>query len=69
MKRVMLISSILFLVIIMVLPFSLYAQEKDDDVVIGKIIRLQSGVLGEERQIMVSLPLSYDQTAAKYPVL
>ena len=69
MKRVMLISSILFLAIIMVLPFSLYAQEKDDDVVIGKIIRLQSDVLGEERQIMVSLPLSYDQTAAKYPVM
>jgi predicted alpha/beta superfamily hydrolase len=45
------------------------AQEKMEDVILGKRINFQSEILGEERQIMVYLPTGYHQTKTKYPVL
>jgi predicted alpha/beta superfamily hydrolase len=45
------------------------AQEKMEDVILGKMINFQSDVLGEEREIMVYLPTGYHQTQTTYPVL
>ena len=41
----------------------------DDDIVIGKKVKIISEVLGEERTILVYLPRNYENTNAKYPVL
>jgi predicted alpha/beta superfamily hydrolase len=50
-------------------PASLGAQEVVEDVVLGKMIKFQSDVLNEEREIMVYLPTGYHQTQTNYPVL
>jgi predicted alpha/beta superfamily hydrolase len=60
---------ILFLLMTFILPFNLLAQDNGEDIIIGKMIQLDSKVLDEERQIMVYLPPGYDQTMTKYPVL
>ncbi len=41
----------------------------DNDVVIGHSFILSSEILGEEREITVSLPASYESSAQHYPVL
>ncbi len=69
MKRFIKCGSFLFLAMIVFVPFPLLAQDAGEDVVLGKLIRFESKVLEEERQIMVSLPTGYDQTTTKYPVL
>ena len=68
MKRFTKFASFMFLLIILV-PFQIFAQDVGEDVVLGKLIRMESDVLGEERQIMVYLPRGYEQTTTKYPVL
>jgi predicted alpha/beta superfamily hydrolase len=62
-------SSVLFVILTFLVPSSIYAQDNAEDVIIGKTIKLESKVLGEERQIMVYNPPGYDQTTKKYPVL
>ena len=57
------------LLFITLVPFQIFAQDVGEDVVLGKLIRMESDVLGEERQIMVYLPRGYEQTTTKYPVL
>lgn len=57
------------LLFIILVPFQLFAQDIGEDVVLGKLISLESNVLGEERQIMVYVPRGYEQTTTKYPVL
>ena len=58
-----------FLVLTFSLPVTVSAQEVVEDVVLGKLIKFESEVLDEERQIMVYLPTGYDQTQTTYPVL
>lgn len=41
----------------------------DDDIVIGKKVKIRSEVLGEDRSILVYLPQNYENTDLKYPVL
>jgi predicted alpha/beta superfamily hydrolase len=69
MNRFMKCSSVLFVILTFLVPSSIYAQDNAEDVIIGKTIKLESKVLGEERQIMVYNPPGYDQTTKKYPVL
>jgi len=69
MKRFFQVSTVLFLVIVFIVPVPNYGQNAEEQVSIGKTIRLQSNVLGEERQIMISLPIGYDQATISYPVL
>jgi predicted alpha/beta superfamily hydrolase len=69
MNRFMKFSSVLFVILTFLVPSSIYAQDNAEDVIIGKTIKLESKVLGEERQIMVYNPPGYDQTTKKYPVL
>ena len=57
------------LLIVLSIPNIILAQEKEEDIKLGKLIRFQSNILNEERQIMVSLPNGYFQTTTKYPVL
>jgi predicted alpha/beta superfamily hydrolase len=45
------------------------AQVKLDDIVLGKIVRLQSIILNEERPILVYTPPDYNTVETKYPVL
>jgi len=69
MKRFIQCVSILCLVMTFCLPANINAQEIVEDVILGKLIKFQSDVLDEERQIMVYLPTGYDQTKMNYPVL
>jgi len=69
MKRFIQISPILYLILTFCLPVNINAQNSDEDIILGKTIKLDSKVLDEERQIMVYLPTGYGQTGTKYPVL
>ena len=64
MKRFANCGSFMLLFIILV-PFQIFAQDVGEDVVLGKLIRMESDALGEERQIMVYLPRGYEQTTTK----
>jgi uncharacterized protein len=57
------------LLIIILAPVQIFAQDVGEDVVLGKLVRMESKVLDEERQIMVYLPRGYEQTTIEYPVL
>ena len=54
----------------MVLPVSLIAQGPPSRAIgLGEAHIIHSSVLGEDREIQVSLPVSYSRTTVKYPVL
>lgn len=59
---------ILFLLSIFV-PIKQSAQINETNIELGKIITLNSEVLNEERGIFVYLPVGYEQSEAKYPVI
>ena len=46
-----------------------FAQESEQNYIIGKAIKIKSTVLDEERTILVNLPDDYDVSQRKYPVL
>lgn len=69
MSRYLQVCFLWCLVVFFLLPISTNAQEKMEDVKLGKLISFESEVLNEERQIMVYLPTGYHQTKTKYPVL
>jgi len=50
-------------------PHFILAQERDNKIIIGEIIKIQSKVLNEERKLLVYLPEGYDRSEEKYPVL
>ena len=45
------------------------AQQQAEDIVIGKIKRIQSKVLNEERALFIYTPTGYDKLQEKLPVL
>lgn len=51
------------------IPSNIQAQEKSNDIVIGKTITLKSAALNEDRNIFVYTPAGYDRTQDRYPVL
>jgi len=45
------------------------AQVNSDDIVVGKMMRLKSTILNEERPLLVYTPPDYNNVETKYPVL
>lgn len=45
------------------------AQQQAEDIVIGKIKRIQSKILSEERAFFIYTPTGYEQSQEKFPVL
>ncbi|HUS86049.1 MAG TPA: alpha/beta hydrolase-fold protein [Bacteroidales bacterium] len=50
-------------------PITALSQNDGDDVVIGKYHVINSKILGEDRRILVHLPLGYEETNLQYPVV
>jgi len=46
-----------------------YAQESEQNYIIGKAIKIRSAVLNEERTLLINLPDDYDVSQRRYPVL
>jgi predicted alpha/beta superfamily hydrolase len=46
-----------------------YAQESEQNYIIGKAIKIRSEVLNEERTLLINLPDDYDVSQRRYPVL
>ena len=46
-----------------------HAQIIDEDIILGKHVKLYSDILNEERSLFVHLPNGYEKSQAKYPVL
>ena len=57
----------LLTLLLFVLP--LYSQNDREDIVIGRYRVIQSEILNEERRILVHLPLGYEDTELRYPVV
>ncbi len=45
------------------------AQNKSDDIIAGRKVKIFSKILNEEREILISLPNGYEQSAQRYPVV
>jgi len=45
------------------------AQINEEDIIIGKHIKLYSDILKEERSVLIHLPTGYEKSQEKYPVL
>jgi uncharacterized protein len=58
---------IIFLTLISV--YFLNAQNKGEDISLGKYDKIFSKIINEERTIMISLPWDYESSQKKYPVL
>jgi predicted alpha/beta superfamily hydrolase len=59
----------LILLILILITSPLYSQIDGEDIIIGKYRVIQSDILNEERRILVHLPLGYEATELKYPVV
>jgi tetratricopeptide (TPR) repeat protein len=65
MKKLILITIVLFVTF-----YIADGQQNDgDDVVIGKYRTINSNILGEERRILVNLPVGYETSEIQYPVV
>ncbi len=68
-------SSLIYKTVIMILFFSflfstqINAQINEKNIELGKIITINSEVLNENREIFVYLPIDYERTENKYPVI
>ncbi|MFC2136272.1 alpha/beta hydrolase-fold protein, partial [Bacteroidota bacterium] len=59
---------ILFLSFINAFEYSV-AQEFSADITVGKQFKIYSEIIGEERDILISLPFGYDSSNKEYPVI
>lgn len=48
---------------------ALSAQEDNNDISIGNIVTVNSEILGEQRDIFIYLPIGYEQSSEKFPVI
>lgn len=55
--------------VLMLISAPLFAANIEEDVVIGKYIKIQSKEMDEERTMLVSVPDNYNKTTDTYPVL
>ncbi|MEQ9264746.1 MAG: alpha/beta hydrolase-fold protein [Balneolaceae bacterium] len=62
-------TQIILVTFICSLSFSLYAQHRIEDNIVGSSISIQSEVLNDERKIQIFLPDEYDDSDKEYPVL
>jgi len=73
MKKQNYLSIISFTIITIILsnifPLQITAQIENNNIDIGTIVSIDSKILGEQRNIFVYLPVGYDQTETKYPVI
>lgn len=60
---------ILLFVVSIVFPIQNNAQFNEKNIELGKIITINSEVLSEEREIFIYLPVDYENTQNKYPVI
>ena len=58
-----------FLFVLFFCSICAFSQNDGEDVVIGKYHVINSKILGEERRILVHLPLGYEDTELNYPVV
>lgn len=64
--------ALFFIVTLMLFIFTAnfcLAQQQGEDIIIGKIKKIQSKVLNEERVLFIHVPPEYDQSQEKLPVL
>lgn len=69
MKQSTILLRLIVAFIAMIFLSQLCKAETGKDITIGRVLKIKSKTLKEERSIMVSLPASYDVSAASYPVL
>ena len=62
-------NSIVILLTLVTLAANAYAHTDGESIVIGKYRVIQSEILNEERRILVHLPLGYEETKLRYPVV
>jgi len=58
-----------FFLVLCLTPVPCPAQADGEDVVIGTYRQVPSGILGEERRILVHLPRGYEESDRSYPVI
>jgi len=57
------------LLLFLLIPVQQHAQINEGNIEIGKIIKINSKILNEDRTIFISLPTGYEQSNEKYPVI
>lgn len=57
------------LAILLLLVTAMVFGQDGTDITIGKIIKIKSTILGEERTIYVSTPATYNRSNKSYPVM
>jgi len=62
-------TPVLLIAVLALLTFSSVSAQTNDDVVIGKYLKIQSKEMDEERTMLISVPDDYDKTTDTYPVL
>jgi predicted alpha/beta superfamily hydrolase len=55
--------------VVIALPITIAAQQNTRTITLGESHTIQSAVMGENREILVSLPDGYQRTRTQYPVL
>ena len=57
-----------FLVIVLFIVSNSFAQNKGDDIIIGKYDKIHSEILNEDRLLLINLPEGYEKNKIDYPV-
>jgi predicted alpha/beta superfamily hydrolase len=60
---------LVFVIVYVLSSGAIIAQDKDQDIVAGKTVKIFSKILNEERQVYISIPYDYDKSIKRYPVL
>lgn len=60
---------LIILIVLLIFPIAITAQQKGEAITIGEKISLHSEILGEERPLLIYLPSEYEHSEKSYPVL